>query len=206
MIVNIFKLISWCTRKRKVISLSYITKETKYFSQHNVVESIQDMNMTDTRNIVRKFSLNIDLLILNCNGDINIGMMVRNSFVFGISRVWIVGRKVWDKRTSVGSHHYMDIRYVKSISDTFFEDNNLTPMLIEQNGTNIYDLKWKPFVAGRLCIVMGNERTGIDKNLLDKYPKSIVSIPQVGWTRSLNVSVANGIVLSEMQRYMMKRV
>lgn len=185
----------------------------KYISPTNVVSSLQKMDRGTIRNIVGKFSIDVDIMIINCNGDINVGMMFRNSFIFGVPRIWIVGRKRFDPRSSVGAHHYLTVNHVPVLRPEFFDENNLTPVFIEQGGENLYNFKWERFnnrvsdsgVLKRMCIIMGNEHSGIDPLLLSAFPNNIVSIPQIGWTRSLNVAVANGIVLNEYQRHLMKR-
>jgi tRNA G18 (ribose-2'-O)-methylase SpoU len=47
--------------------------------------------------------------------------------------------------------------------------------------------------ASRLCVVFGNEVTGLDEEVLSKADL-VVEIPQFGKKHSLNVSVAAGIV------------
>lgn len=49
-------------------------------------------------------------------------------------------------------------------------------------------------------IVFGSETTGLPVSIMDKYRERIVSIPMIGDTRSLNLSVAAGIVLYEALR------
>ena len=49
-------------------------------------------------------------------------------------------------------------------------------------------------------IVFGSETTGIPKEVLDMYPDRIIKIPMTGEERSLNLSVAVGIVLYEALR------
>lgn len=48
--------------------------------------------------------------------------------------------------------------------------------------------------SGRLCLLLGNEITGVDTELLRKSD-DFVEIPQFGEKHSLNVSVAAGIAL-----------
>lgn len=50
-----------------------------------------------------------------------------------------------------------------------------------------------------VCIIMGNEETGISPELLKKCDR-LVKIPMSGVTSSLNVSVASGIILYEATR------
>ena len=49
-------------------------------------------------------------------------------------------------------------------------------------------------------IIFGSETCGLPRWLLDEYPERVVSIPMAGAKRSLNLSVAAGIVLYEALR------
>lgn len=46
----------------------------------------------------------------------------------------------------------------------------------------------------RICLILGNEVTGVDEDLLTEIDTS-VEIPQFGMKHSLNVSVASGVAL-----------
>jgi len=49
-------------------------------------------------------------------------------------------------------------------------------------------------------IILGSETKGLPASILDKYPDRIINIPMTGEERSLNLSVAAGIVLYEALR------
>jgi tRNA G18 (ribose-2'-O)-methylase SpoU len=81
-------------------------------------------------------------------------------------------------------------------------DNDLVPLFVEQGGTNLYNFGFAKDV--RYCLVLGNEYSGIPKNILaliHEIPGSaIISIPMIGMVRSLNVGIAAGMVMSELNR------
>lgn len=60
----------------------------------------------------------------------------------------------------------------------------------------IWDIEKKDFP---LCLILGNEITGVSKELIDVSDFS-VELPMLGIKQSLNVSVATGIALYEMIR------
>ncbi|MCL2405486.1 MAG: tRNA (cytidine(34)-2'-O)-methyltransferase [Defluviitaleaceae bacterium] len=69
--------------------------------------------------------------------------------------------------------------------------------LVETGGNKTYaDVKYSP----NDYIVFGSETAGLPPALLDEYRDCVVSIPMVGDARSLNLSVAVGIVLYEALR------
>jgi len=49
-------------------------------------------------------------------------------------------------------------------------------------------------------LIFGSETTGLPMWLMEKYPDKIITIPMIGKERSLNLSVATGIVLYEALR------
>ena len=49
-------------------------------------------------------------------------------------------------------------------------------------------------------IVLGSETAGLPDSLLERYPDRVVTIPMTGEERSINLSVAAGIVLYEALR------
>lgn len=76
-------------------------------------------------------------------------------------------------------------------------DNNLQPIFIEQGGINILDFNF--YFEKKPVFIFGNESHGIDKKLLN-YCKdikgfNIISIPQNGPLRSLNVCNSASIFL-----------
>ena len=88
---------------------------------------------------------------------------------------------------------------MKKQFETILKEKNMIPMFIEQGGENVSDIDWKEYQNDHVCFVLGSEAIGIPDyilNLKKKYSKSkIISIPQLGHGRSLNVATSCGIVL-----------
>ena len=69
----------------------------------------------------------------------------------------------------------------------------------EHSNNNFFNINFqKPVV-----IVLGSEKNGISKTILD-ISDFIGEIPTIGEIESLNVSVATGIILSELTRQRIK--
>ena len=64
-----------------------------------------------------------------------------------------------------------------------------------ESSTNIYEFDWNR----KLVLVMGNEGKGLSR-VVKEQCHHLVSIPRLGALTSLNVSVAAGIILSEIAR------
>jgi tRNA G18 (ribose-2'-O)-methylase SpoU len=54
-------------------------------------------------------------------------------------------------------------------------------------------------LKGNTLLIVGNEVDGVDKNILD-LSDEIIEIPMLGKKESLNVSVATGIILYNIQK------
>jgi len=136
-------------------------------------------------------------MLFNLDGNMNIAMSIRTAAVLGCSDVWVIGKRTYDARPEVGSKNYINVHKLNTINlSTFFEENGLTPILIEQGGESLEEMNFKPFMTRPVCFVMGSESHGIPDELLAmKYPR--VSISQYGLVRSLNVSIAASIVMYE---------
>ena len=91
----------------------------------------------------------------------------------------------------------MPIIKVTNINDTIRKIKKLgiAVYAIEIGGTNIY----KKNLTDGLAFVLGSEGEGIHKLTLE-LSDEILTIPMFGYTNSLNVSVASGIVLFETAR------
>jgi tRNA G18 (ribose-2'-O)-methylase SpoU len=91
---------------------------------------------------------------------------------------------------------------VEKVEDpkAFFQGLGLQPVLVEQGGTALEEMNFKPFIRGEkpVCLIMGSESHGIPKEWLEALKgEPRVSISQYGLIRSLNVSIAASIVLYE---------
>jgi len=148
---------------------------------------------------------------INLTGDLNVGSIIRSAAMLGCETVFIYGKKKFDKRGLVGAHNYQKIEYITiDIPDElgdFPPDVNYeiliqtldgmgyTPFGLETGGARIDQMDFREIVSP--CIVVGNENMGLPDYLRTRLP--LVSIPQSGVMRSLNVGVAAAIAMAEIQ-------
>ena len=137
-------------------------------------------------------------MLFNLTGDANIALAIRTAAVMGCSTIWIVGKKKYNKRALVGSHHYITINKIDSVDLNFFKKHNIQPFIIEQGGTPIEDMKFKKYVNKPVCFIVGSESQGIPKDFIKSMNDTpLLSISQYGMVKSLNVSIASSIVIFE---------
>ena len=171
--------------------------------KYNVHTPLQGLPPEKLQRISQATALPVALMMYNLNGDMNIGMSIRTAVILGCSDVYIVGRKKYDRRSEVGAKNYIHVHRFPVIEPSFFEENKLVPIFLEQGGCPLEDFSFKPFLPGKLMpgwkvvFVMGSESFGLPQNLLKSLNAPILSISQYGVMRSLNVSIAASIVLYE---------
>lgn len=171
--------------------------------KYNVHTPLQSLPATTLQRISQATALPVTLMLYNLNGDMNIGMSIRTAVILGCSDVYVVGRKKYDRRPEVGAKNYIQIHRYQTIEPTFFQENKLIPIFIEQGGAPLEEFSFKPYLPAKLeeewkvVFVMGSESFGLPVSLLKALNAPILSISQYGVMRSLNVSIAASIVLYE---------
>lgn len=169
--------------------------------KYNVHTCFQDKTPEQLKKISSSLALPIHLMLFNLDGNMNIAMSIRTAAVLGCSDVWIVGKRRYDARPEVGAQHYVNVHKTGFISPSFFEENNLQPILVEQGGTPLEEMNFKPHFSKTVCFIVGSESHGIPIEFLQSMKEAPrISISQYGLIRSLNVSIAASIVLFEYLR------
>jgi tRNA(Leu) C34 or U34 (ribose-2'-O)-methylase TrmL len=182
----------------------------------NVHDHLKNMSVDELQEYSRKDRLPWHTACLNVTGDLNVGAMIRTSHCMGASSVMIFGRQKIDNRSLVGSANYINVEKIKDQSDEFssqrffwtMRERNLTPIFVEIGGLPLPRVDWKSKLDAishqgcQPCMVMGNETGGIPQEMiwscLPIANSFVVSIPQRGVIRSMNVSVAHSMVVGSM--------
>lgn len=168
----------------------------------NVMTEFQRMSVDELRELAKSRQLPYAVALANITGDLNTGVIIRSACVLGAERVFIFGKKKYDRRSTVGAHNYIELTHSESngeLEPFNWEDamqiirvHGYTPVLIEQGGMPLFDFKPQR-LATPACLVFGAEETGIPDSLC--RTELCYTIPQPGILRSLNVSTAAGIAM-----------
>jgi tRNA G18 (ribose-2'-O)-methylase SpoU len=139
--------------------------------------------------------------MINIGGDFNFSTMVRNANFFGFKSVYhIAPRKKWDKRGSVGTYHYTPIVHYDDESSFIAQCSDRTIIGIENNipeynykTSNLFDYRFDNTIEP--IFLFGEENRGLSNTILDRCD-IILTIPNYGSVRSLNVGTTSGIVMA----------
>ncbi len=152
----------------------------------------------------------IHILLHNIRSTHNVGAILRTADAVGVTKVYFsgytpapidrFGRQRKDIiKASLGAEKTVKWESISNSIDLIkkLKKQGFTILSLEQDTRSI-DYKKAKLINNTLLIV-GNEVDGVDKSILD-LSDEIIEIPMLGKKESLNVSVATGIVLYEIQK------
>jgi tRNA G18 (ribose-2'-O)-methylase SpoU len=131
------------------------------------------------------------ILISNLQNDFNIGTVIRSANAFLAREVIICGRKKYDRRGTVGTHHYENLRWVKEEDVAALGYHyNLVAIDNVDGAEPIETFKWPT----NPLMLFGQEQGGLPSSLLSIAAHKVY-IRQYGSVRSLNVGSAASIAM-----------
>lgn len=180
----------------------------------NVASPYQHLPRSELKNLHIRFAHGGRIVLFNLRDFRNISTIIRSAFIECFSLIDIIGRKHFDKRGCIGTHHHIPINYhraVKGIHNELLDIDEAISVLreiakthqlifIEQHETSfpLNDL-------GNVCamsdkppaFVLGQEDSGLDPRIIEEFMgKAVIcEIPSYGIGRSHNVSMAAGMVM-----------
>lgn len=185
---------------------------TPKLTPFNVTADLQHLSVDELRTIAQTRQMPYAVALANITGDLNTGVIIRSACVLGAQRVFIFGKKKYDRRSTVGAHHYIELHHFESDSEmtpfdwsnamAIIRVNGYTPILIEQGGSPLYEFAPETLPTPA-CLVFGAEETGIPQEICAN--EQCYAIPQPGIIRSLNVSTAAGIAMWHTMIGLMRR-
>lgn len=136
----------------------------------------------------------------------NVGAVFRNADAFGIKKIMCSGVTPTPPRpeiskTAIGAEKFVAWETVEEPMDMLKELKKEYAIWGIEQMEDSQQLPEAALPDRPVCLVFGNEVTGINEILLP-FIDTFVEIPQYGNKHSLNVSVATGVVLySILQKY-----
>lgn len=149
---------------------------------------------------------NFVILLPNIRSAHNVGAMFRTADGAGVDKIYLTGYTPCPPhprldKVSLGAERWMDWEYVKQPGRLLkkLKDEGYKVVALEQTAKSVNIYEWQPIFP--IVLVVGNEKTGVTKNLL-KYCDSEIELPMRGKKNSLNVSVAAGISMYYISKYL----
>ena len=146
---------------------------------------------------------NFSVVCCNIGNDFNIATVIRNANAFLAKEVVIYGNKKYDRRGTVGTHHYTKFRHVKGIDclQTYIEETvsfheGKVKLLGIDNVREAKDINAFDFDPNvHYIMIFGQEQIGVPADVLSMCDE-LLYIPQYGSVRSINVGTASGIIMN----------
>ncbi len=147
----------------------------------------------------------IYILLNNVRSAFNVGSIFRTADAIGVKKIFLSGFTPYPPdskldKTALGAIDFVDWEYNRDIIFTLDKIKSLDIPIysVEQSDRSLIytDLSY----PNKLCIVMGNEISGVEQEILDVSDK-IVEIPMYGKKNSLNVSVAFGVIAYHIKNF-----
>ena len=170
----------------------------------NVVDKYKDWPTESIKKDLQKNSKPFAVCMEHWQGDFNISTLIRNANAFGAREVFYVGKKRYDRRGTVGTHHYICLTHLERNSSQLLElKNNYTIIAIENNVSNLKvhtldKFNWLSLKKPPL-MMFGEEGVGLTEEAIN-LSDYCIEIPQYGSVRSLNVGTSSGIVMYDYVR------
>ena len=86
---------------------------TTTLNDWNVADEFKNMNLEEIRAIQKIESLPFAVGALNLTGGLNLGSIIRSAVIFGAEKFYIIGKRRYDRRSTVGAQNYIDIEYIE---------------------------------------------------------------------------------------------
>ena len=170
--------------------------------KRNVVDKYKNWPTEDIKKDLQRNANPFAVCMEHWQGDFNISTLIRNANAFNAEKVYYLGKKRFDRRGTVGSHHYVDLVFLdNNIAGLQNLKNKYTIVAVDNNVSNTQKLNefdWLSIEKPPLML-FGEEGVGLTTEALN-LSQYVVEIPQFGSVRSLNVGTCSGIL---MYSYMM---
>jgi tRNA G18 (ribose-2'-O)-methylase SpoU len=181
-------------------------------------EDISKLNVSDRYKNDRHIRWTVDLIkqdlqqkafpyavcMENFQGDFNLSSVIRGCNAFNGKEMFYLGKKDWDRRGTVGTHHYTSVNRLKTREDLLKLKDTYTFVALENSVPGAVKMDSFEWPENPL-IIIGEEGVGITPETLELCDH-FVYIPQFGSVRSLNAAVAGSIAMYDFTTKYNKRM
>jgi 23S rRNA (guanosine2251-2'-O)-methyltransferase len=170
------------------------------------MDALQRLSVSDFKN---QEKLPLVVVLDNVRSGLNVGSIFRTADAFALEKVILCGitaqpphREIL--KTALGSTDSVAWNYFEETADAILslKTAGFMVLAVEQTSDKIWLQDFAPSATTKYAFILGNEVEGVDSQVL-ALCDGVLEIPQFGTKHSLNVAVAAGIVIWEVQRKML---
>lgn len=193
--------------KVNLTSREYITSLCHVEKNQGVAAKVEEFRYTPLNDIVALIEQKDDgAILLMLDGIVdpqNLGALIRTASLTGVAGIVLpqhnsalIGPAA--SRASSGAVEHIPIALETNLTRAidFLKEKNFWIVGAAMTGTSLYSFDFK---KGNFLVIMGSEGKGM-KRLVKENCDHLISIPMQGHLGSFNVSVAGGIIMSEIRR------
>lgn len=138
---------------------------------------------------------------MNLTGDFSKSSIVRNANAWLAKETWMVGRRRFDVRGAVGTHHYEKVKHSETWEEVrdYLRSEGYTLYAIDNIPEYSPKIFYNSNIAEKAAFIFGEEQAGLSEDVI-KDCDEMLYIPQFGSVRSVNVAVAAGVIMNEWVR------
>jgi tRNA G18 (ribose-2'-O)-methylase SpoU len=183
-----------------MVVVYFITMTDTLPTNANVIDKYKNDRLTRwTTELVKKDlqqkAFPYAVLMENFAGDFNISSVIRSANAFNAKAVYYLGHKHYDRRGTVGTHHYTDVVHLKNREQILDLKREYEIVGIENTVEGAIALGDAEF-SKPVIFILGEEGIGITPETMAICDRFIY-IPQFGSVRSLNAAVAGSIIMND---------
>lgn len=175
--------------------------DTIQSNRSNVIEYYRQWQTKEVRADLQKNRSDAIMIFQNISYNINIACSIRSNNAFLGKEIYICGRRKYDSRACVGTNHFENVYHADNLKEVIDHCHSLgyavyaIDNIMEYNPINLMDMRFPQ----KSAFVFGEENAGLSQEDIELCD-GMIYIGMYGSVRSLNVSVASGIILYEYTR------
>ena len=170
----------------------------------NVVDKYKNWSTESIKKDLQQSANPFAVCMEHWQGDFNIGTLIRNANVFNVEKVFYLGKRRYDRRGCVGTHHYTSVDFIGNDISALVDLKSTYTFIAVDNNLNkaekLSEFNWNKLEKPPLFF-FGEEGTGLTSEVLNLADYT-VEIEQYGSVRSLNVGTCSGIIMYEYTNFL----
>lgn len=182
------------------MAITVVEYQTNQLSK-NVQEQFLNLSAEQIKEATAGGRSELVNICMNLTSDFNKSSVIRASNAFLCRETYLVGKKKYDRRGTVGMHHFEVIKHADTLSEVVDQLHSEGYIVFAVDNT----LSLKPQVVydaelpKKSAFVYGEEQAGLSEEDMALCDAGLY-IPQRGIARSLNVAQAAAVMMSEYSR------